>query len=152
MSLSSRQCKRRQSNKRPAVMRAFTFAWFAMSAHDRWTTGTYSKANLYECPNSKLSMWRRGFVRPRRPPSRRYKPLHGLPKHHGAAFYAAAIFRQDKVNILGATRSYKGRHFCPRCGSSVFAQSDEVVEIHLGAMDNSVNFIPTYEGWTKRRA
>jgi len=73
-------------------------------------------------------------------------------KHHGAPFYSAAIFRQDKVDISGATHSYKGRHFCPRCGSSVFAQSGDEIEIHLGAMDHPDDFIPTYEGWTTRRA
>ena len=73
-------------------------------------------------------------------------------KHHGAAFYAAAIFDQKNVKIVGAVHSYKGRHFCPRCGSSVFAQSDDEIEIHLGAIDSPSDNIPTYEGWTLRRA
>ena len=74
-------------------------------------------------------------------------------KHHGALFYAAAIFPADAVTIEGETRAYEGRHFCPRCGSSVFAAfpgSDEI-ELHLGALDAPDRFIPTYECWTVRR-
>lgn len=71
-------------------------------------------------------------------------------KHHGTAFYAAAIFPQDNVKITGETRSYKGRHFCPRCGSSVFARTGDEIEIHLGAMDTPTD-TPSYELWTMRR-
>ena len=42
-------------------------------------------------------------------------------KHHGALFHASAIFSEDTVQIIGTTNSYKERHFCPECGSSVFA-------------------------------
>jgi len=72
-------------------------------------------------------------------------------KHHGALFYAAAIFSQDAVSIEGETSAYTGRHFCPRCGSSVFAQSDDEVEVHLGALDVPDQLVPTYECWTSRR-
>jgi hypothetical protein len=72
-------------------------------------------------------------------------------KHHGALFYAAAIFPQDAVTIAGETRDYHGRHFCPRCGSSVFARSEDEVEVHLGALDEPNQLVPTYEGWTIRR-
>ena len=43
-------------------------------------------------------------------------------KHHGALFHASVIFPQDAVTVSGATGEYAGRHFCPRCGSSVFAR------------------------------
>ena len=72
-------------------------------------------------------------------------------KHHGALFYAAAIFPQDAVTIEGGTRDYAGRHFCPRCGSSVFARSGNEVEVHLGALDAPDQLMPTYENWTVRR-
>lgn len=72
-------------------------------------------------------------------------------KHHGALFYAAAIFPQDAVTISGATRHYGGRHFCPRCGSSVFARSGDEIEVHLGALDAPDGLLPTYENWTVRR-
>jgi hypothetical protein len=72
-------------------------------------------------------------------------------KHHGALFYAAAIFPQDAVAIEGATREYAGRHFCPRCGSSVFARFADEVEVHLGTLDAPDRLVPTYENWVVRR-
>jgi len=72
-------------------------------------------------------------------------------KHHGALFYAAAIFPQCAVTITGETRDYRGRHFCPRCGSSVFARSDDEIEVHLGALDAPGQLVPTYENWIIRR-
>ncbi len=72
-------------------------------------------------------------------------------KHHGALFYAAAIFPQDAVTITGETRDYAGRHFCPTCGSSVFAQCGDETEVHLGALDAPDQLTPTYECWTLRR-
>lgn len=72
-------------------------------------------------------------------------------KHHGAPFFAAAMFPASAVTVKGRTSSYNGRHFCPRCGSSVFAVSDDEVELHLGALDAPDQFVPTYECWTVRR-
>lgn len=72
-------------------------------------------------------------------------------KHHGAPFYAAAIFPQDVVTISGATRDHAGRHFCPRCGSSVFARSGDEIEVNLGSLDAPDQLVPTYESWTVRR-
>jgi len=72
-------------------------------------------------------------------------------KHHGALFYAAAMFPPDAVSIEGETYSYAGRHFCPRCGSSVFARSADEIEVHLGALDAPDQLTPTYELWTIRR-
>lgn len=72
-------------------------------------------------------------------------------KHHGALFHASAIFPQDAVTIAGETRAYAGRVFCPRCGSSVFARSEDEIEISLGALDVPDRFMPTYESWIARR-
>lgn len=72
-------------------------------------------------------------------------------KHHGALFHASAIFAEDKVTVTGETRSFKGRFFCPRCGSSVFGRSGDEVEVHLGTLDVTDAFVPTYELWTVRR-
>ncbi len=72
-------------------------------------------------------------------------------KHHGALFYAAAIFPEAAVAVEGETRDYGGRHFCPRCGSSVFARSGDEVEVHLGTLDAPDQMTPTYENWTIRR-
>lgn len=72
-------------------------------------------------------------------------------KHHGALFYAAAIFPQDAVTITGETRAYRGRHFCPTCGGSVFARYGDEIEVTLGSLDAPHQFVPTYENWTIRR-
>ncbi|RNF36051.1 GFA family protein [Paracoccus methylarcula] len=72
-------------------------------------------------------------------------------KHHGALFYAAAIFPRDAVSIEGETRDYAGRCFCPRCGSSVFARSGDEIELHLGALDSPNQLAPSYESWIIRR-
>ncbi|HEY0938638.1 MAG TPA: GFA family protein [Steroidobacter sp.] len=72
-------------------------------------------------------------------------------KHHGALFHASAIFPQEAVTIEGETRDYAGRHFCPRCGSSVFSRSRDEIEVNLGAFDAPNQFEPSYELWTIRR-
>ncbi|GGD02840.1 GFA family protein [Aureimonas glaciei] len=72
-------------------------------------------------------------------------------KHHGALFYAAAIFPQDAVTVEGETRDHAGRFFCPRCGSSVFARSGDEIEVALGSLDAPDRFVPSYECWTIRR-
>ena len=72
-------------------------------------------------------------------------------KHHGALFHASAIFAQDAVRVSGETHDFAGRHFCPRCGSSVFGRSGDEIEINLGALDAPGQFVPTYELWTIRR-
>jgi hypothetical protein len=72
-------------------------------------------------------------------------------KHHGALFYAAAIFPQDAVTVEGETREHAGRCFCPHCGSPLFARSGDEVEVNLGSLDAPDQFVPTYECWTIRR-
>lgn len=72
-------------------------------------------------------------------------------KHHGAPFHAAAMFDAGAVAIEGETRDFAGRHFCPRCGSSVFARTGDEVEVSLGALDAPDRLKPTYEVWTVRR-
>lgn len=72
-------------------------------------------------------------------------------KHHGALFYASAIFHDTAVAIEGETSVYEGRYFCPKCGSSVFGRSGDEVEVNLGALDAPDQFRPTYELWVIRR-
>jgi len=72
-------------------------------------------------------------------------------KHHGALFYAAAIFPEEAVTVTGDTRSFHGRHVCPVCGGSVFARTGDEIEVHLGALDRTDLLIPRYECWTIRR-
>ncbi len=72
-------------------------------------------------------------------------------KHHGALFYAAAQYAPEQVAVTGLSHSFKGRHFCPTCGGSVFAESDGEVEVHLGPLDEPDRLTPDYELWTVRR-
>jgi hypothetical protein len=72
-------------------------------------------------------------------------------KHHGALFHASAIFPEDAVVIEGETREYQERHFCPLCGSSVFSRSGDEIEINLGSLDETDQFVPSYELFTSRR-
>lgn len=72
-------------------------------------------------------------------------------KYHGALFHASAVFPQDAVTITGKTDEYEGRHFCPRCGSSIFSRTGDEIEINLGSLDAPDQLIPTYELWTDRR-
>ncbi len=72
-------------------------------------------------------------------------------KNGGALFHASAIFPRDSVVIEGETRDFKGRHFCPRCGSPLFAFSDDEIVLNLGSFDAPDQFKPTYELWTIRR-
>lgn len=72
-------------------------------------------------------------------------------KHHGALFSAYAVFPQDAVTLEGEAREYAGRFFCPRCGSSVFARTEDEVEVHLGSLDAPDQLMPTYEIWIARR-
>lgn len=72
-------------------------------------------------------------------------------KHHGTLFHASAIFPQTSVTITGKTNSYLGRHFCPVCGSSVYGQTGDEIEINLGAFDAPDQFAPSYELWNIRR-
>ena len=72
-------------------------------------------------------------------------------KFHGALFHASAVFAQDAVTVEGETREYARRHFCPRCGSSVFSRSGDEIEVNLGSLDAPDQLAPTYELWTLRR-
>ena len=72
-------------------------------------------------------------------------------KHHGTLFHASAVFPEDAVTLQGETRDYDGRHFCPRCGSSVYGRSGDEIELNLGVLDATDQLTPTYELWTVRR-
>ena len=63
-----------------------------------------------------------------------------------------------RVSVTGETRSWTAatdhRHFCPACGSSLFATNDGdgEVEVRLGALDEAPSGLaPAYELWTPRR-
>ena len=79
-------------------------------------------------------------------------------KETGAAFMAFAVWDASRVSVTGDTRSWTAatdhRHFCPVCGSSLFATNDGdgEVEVRLGALDDAPSGLaPGYELWTPRR-
>ena len=72
-------------------------------------------------------------------------------KHHGALFHASAIFPREAVTVTGETSDYRGRNFCPRCGSSVFGRTGDEVEVNLGCLDAPDQLMPTYESSIIRR-
>jgi hypothetical protein len=72
-------------------------------------------------------------------------------KHGGSLFSALAMFPADAVRVDGDTGAYAGRHFCPHCGSTVFARSGDEIEVSLGSLDVPDQLTPTYENWTVRR-
>jgi hypothetical protein len=72
-------------------------------------------------------------------------------KHHGAVFQSSAIFPADAVTISGPTAAYRSRHFCPACGSSLFARSGDEIDVPLGCLDAPSQLRPTYELWVCRR-
>jgi hypothetical protein len=72
-------------------------------------------------------------------------------KQSGSMFGTFAIFPADAVTITGTTADYRGRHFCPICGSSLFGRSDDEIDIAVGAFDAPNQVTPTYELWICRR-
>ena len=78
-------------------------------------------------------------------------PATRIARGSAIASIASAIFPEGAVSVSGETRDYAGRHFCPRCGSSVFSVSDDEVEVHAGAFDAPDQVRPSYELWTIRR-
>ncbi|MBD2000133.1 GFA family protein [Leptolyngbya sp. FACHB-541] len=53
--------------------------------------------------------------------------------------------------IADTTSDYRGRYFCPVCGSSVFSCSGDEIEIPAGTFDTPNQVTPTYELWICRR-
>ncbi|HEX2136955.1 MAG TPA: GFA family protein [Microvirga sp.] len=76
----------------------------------------------------------------------------------GSIFNAFAVYSRDAVELAGETGAWASstrgrRHFCPRCGSQVFARNEgsDEIEMRLGAFDEPNLFRPTYEAWIGRR-
>ena len=72
-------------------------------------------------------------------------------KHSGAVFGTFAIFAAADVTVTGTTAEYRGRHFCPTCGSTVFGRSGDEIEIAAGSFDAPSRVAPSYELWVRRR-
>lgn len=72
-------------------------------------------------------------------------------RKHGSMFLAYAVFAESAVTITGETRAFADRHFCPRCGATLFTRSGDEIDVNLGALDAPNQLKPTYELWTVRR-
>lgn len=69
-----------------------------------------------------------------------------------------AVWDRSQVKITGATQSWiqttDHRHFCPNCGSHLFAthDNDTEIEVRIGCLDEAPsNLTPQYELWLERR-
>jgi len=70
----------------------------------------------------------------------------------GSAFTFYAVWPAGHFERIGETSAFRGRHFCPRCGSRLFAIDDREAEIKLGILSEApTTFVPSYELWVKRR-
>lgn len=79
-------------------------------------------------------------------------------KETGAPFMAFGVWLHAQATLTGETRSWCAktdrRHFCPRCGSTLYGTVDgeEEVEVRLGILDAApAGLAPEYELWIGRR-
>jgi hypothetical protein len=74
-------------------------------------------------------------------------------KESGSSFVTFGVWPPQAFESQGEVRYFRGRGFCPECGSRVFNQiEDDGIEIRIGALDMAPTDIePEYELWVKRR-
>jgi hypothetical protein len=79
-------------------------------------------------------------------------------KVHGAPFNAFVVYPSDAVVITGEVSAFASseagrRHFCPACGSPVFARygREAEIELPLAGFDEPDLFTPTYENFVPWR-
>jgi hypothetical protein len=77
-------------------------------------------------------------------------------KSHASVSNPFVVFRRADLQVVGEVRSWRSspgyvRWFCSVCGSRVFAESRDEVEISMGSLDELGAFSPQYEVWTARR-
>ena len=70
----------------------------------------------------------------------------------GSAFTFYGVWPARQFEREGPTSEFKGRHFCPSCGSRLFSVDEHEAEIKLGILSEAPTpLVPTYELWVKRR-
>ncbi|MES2936887.1 MAG: GFA family protein [Pseudomonadota bacterium] len=70
----------------------------------------------------------------------------------GSAFTFYAVWPADRFERAGETSEFRGRYFCPRCGSRLFSVDAREAEIRLGLLSEAPTpLVPGYELWVKRR-
>ena len=70
----------------------------------------------------------------------------------GSAFTFYGVWPAGAFSSQGETASFRGRAFCPTCGSRLFSRDEHEAEIKLGALSAAPTPLrPAYELWVKRR-
>jgi hypothetical protein len=70
----------------------------------------------------------------------------------GSAFVTFAVWPASSFNSQGTFSTYRGRSFCPDCGSRLFCLRDDEAEIGVGTLlEAPTDLRPTYELWIRRR-
>ena len=70
----------------------------------------------------------------------------------GSAFTFYGIWPAAQFECSGATAEFRGRHFCPGCGSRLFSLDAREAELKLGLLPQAPTpLVPSYELWVKRR-
>ena len=70
----------------------------------------------------------------------------------GSAFAIFAVWPRGAFGSISHVATYRGRSFCPNCGSRVFSLRPDEAEIMVGSLDDApTGLVPTYELWTPRR-
>lgn len=73
-------------------------------------------------------------------------------KSSGSAYAMFGVWDRAAYAGEGELRTFKGRSFCPTCGSRVAHLDQAEAEIMLGSLDDAPSdLIPGYELWTPRR-
>ena len=74
-------------------------------------------------------------------------------KESGSVMTVWAQWRREDFELIGAYETYKGRSFCPTCGSRLFNLQSDAVEIRVGGLDDAPTGLgaPPIEAWTIRR-
>jgi hypothetical protein len=72
-------------------------------------------------------------------------------KESGSAFTFYAVWPSTALESTGTTSEFRGQHFCPRCGSSLFSLGPHEAEIKLGVLSEAPTpLTPSYELWVRR--
>src|ERR1700709_269309 len=53
----------------------------------------------------------------------------------GSAFLAYADWRPEQFECTGQVATFRGRSFCPVCGSRLFSRNERQVEVYIGSLD-----------------
>ena len=70
----------------------------------------------------------------------------------GSAFTFYGVWPAAQFERSGETAEFCGQHFCPGCGTGLFAVDDNEAEVKLGVLAQApTGLVPSYELWVKRR-